>query len=204
MTNTPELDFWEGRFAAPGYLFGTAPNEFLKRHAYLLKKGEKALAVADGEGRNGVFMAELGLDVTSVDFSPNAQEKARKLAAERGATLKIEQVDILNWDWPAEAFDVVAAIFFQFVGPEGRDKIFAGIKKALKPGGLLLLEGYGPKQLDYKTGGPPHLENLYTRELLEKAFANFSSVEVREYDAEIDEGSGHGGLSALVDLIGRK
>lgn len=202
--STPEFDRWQERFSAPGYLFGTAPNQFLKSHAHLLKKGDKALAIADGEGRNGVFMAEQGLDVTSVDFSPLAQEKARKLAAERGVTLKVERVDIINWDWPTEAFDVVAAIFFQFTGPEGRDKIFAGIKKALKPGGLLLLEGYGPKQLEYKTGGPSILENLYTRELLEKAFADFSSIEVREYDAEINEGPGHGGMSALVDLVGRK
>ena len=202
--STLEFERWQERFAAPGYLFGTAPNEFLKNHAHLLKKGEMALAIADGEGRNGVFLAEQGLDVTSVDFSPLAQAKARKLAAERGVTLKVEQVDIVNWDWPAEAFDVVAAIFFQFAGPEGRDKIFAGIKKTLKPGGLLLIEGYGPKQLEYKTGGPGRLENLYTRELLEKAFADFSSIEVREYDAEINEGPGHGGMSALVDLVGRK
>jgi len=202
--STPEFERWQERFAAPGYLFGTAPNTFLKNQAHLLKKGEKALTIADGEGRNGVFLAEQGLDVLSIDFSPVAQEKARKLAAERGVTLKVEQVDILNWDWPVEAFDVVVGVFFQFAGPEGRAKIFAGIKKALKPGGLLLLEGYGPKQLEYKTGGPPHLENLYTRELLEKAFADFSSIEVREYDAEINEGSGHGGMSALVDLVGRK
>ena len=202
--SNPEFERWQERFAAPGYLFGTAPNQFLKAHAHLLRKGEKALAIADGEGRNGVFMAEQGLDVLSVDFAPLAQDKARKLAAERGVTLRVEQVDIINWDWPAEAFDVVAAIFFQFVGPEGRDKIFAGIKKALKPGGLLLLEGYGPKQLEYKTGGPPHLENLYARAILEKAFGDFASIEVREYDAEIDEGPGHGGLSALVDLVGRK
>jgi cyclopropane fatty-acyl-phospholipid synthase-like methyltransferase len=202
--STPEFERWQERFAAPGYLFGTAPNTFLKNHAHLLKKGEKALSIADGEGRNGVFLAEQGLDVLSIDFSPVAQEKARKLAAERGVTLKVEQADILNWDWPAEAFDVVVGVFFQFTGPEGRAKIFAGIKKTLKPGGLLLLEGYGPKQLEYKTGGPPHLENLYTRELLEKAFADFSSVDVREYDAEINEGSGHGGMSALVDLVGRK
>jgi cyclopropane fatty-acyl-phospholipid synthase-like methyltransferase len=204
MTNTPEFERWQERFAAPGYLFGTAPNEFLKRHAHLLRKGDKALAIADGEGRNGVFLAEQGLDVLSIDFSPLAQEKARKLAAERGVTLKVEQVDILSWNWPAEAFDMVAAIFFQFAGPAGRDKIFAGIKKALKPGGLLLLEGYGPKQLEYKTGGPPHLENLYTRALLEEAFSDFASIEVHEYDAVISEGPGHGGLSALVDLVGRK
>jgi cyclopropane fatty-acyl-phospholipid synthase-like methyltransferase len=151
-----------------------------------------------------VFLAEQGLDVLSVDFSPLAQEKARKLAQERSVAMNIKQVDILNWDWPETTFDVVAAIFFQFAGPEGRDKIFAGIKKTLKPGGLLLLEGYGPKQLEYKTGGPPHLENLYTRALLEKAFADFSELDVREYDAVIEEGARHSGMSALVDLVGRK
>jgi cyclopropane fatty-acyl-phospholipid synthase-like methyltransferase len=199
-----EFEHWQQRFAAPDYVFGTEPNEFLKRHGHLLHKGDKALAIADGEGRNGVFMAEQGLDVLSVDFSPNAQEKARKLAAERGVALKVEQADILNWDWPAETFDVVAAIFFQFVGPEGRDKIFAGIKRALKPGGLLLLEGYSPKQLEYKTGGPPHLENLYTRELLEQAFGDFASLDIREYEAELHEGGRHAGVSALIDLVGRK
>jgi SAM-dependent methyltransferase len=204
MTDNPELTRWQERFAAPGYLFGTAPNAFLKAHAHLLRKGEKALAIADGEGRNGVFMAEQGLDVLSVDFSPIAQEKARKLAAERGVTLRFEQADIVNWDWPAEAFDVVAAIFFQFVLPPERDKIFAGIKKTLKPGGLLLLEGYGLKQLEYRTGGPSNPAQLYTRELLEQAFGAFSSLDIREYDAELHEGDRHAGLSALIDLVGRK
>ncbi len=204
MTDNSERARWDKRYAEPGFLFGSAPNAFLKQHAHLLHAGEKALAIADGEGRNGVFLAEQGLDVLSVDFSPLAQEKARKLAKERGVTLRIEQVDILDWDWPPAAFDVVVAIFFQFTGPAGRDKIFAGIKKALKPGGLLLLEGYGPKQLEYKTGGPGQIENLYTRALLENDFADFSSIEVREYDATLTEGARHSGLSALVDLVGRK
>jgi SAM-dependent methyltransferase len=204
MTENPELTHWQQRFATPGYLFGTAPNVFLKAHAHLLRKGEKALAIADGEGRNGVFLAELGLDVLSVDFSPLAQEKARKLAAERGVRLRVEQVDITNWTWPEAAFDVVAAIFFQFCKPPERDKIFAGIKKTLKPGGLLLLEGYGPKQLEYKTGGPSDLARLYTRELLEQAFRDFSSLDIREYDAELHEGERHAGMSALIDLVGRK
>jgi cyclopropane fatty-acyl-phospholipid synthase-like methyltransferase len=198
------FDHWQQRFSGDDYRFGTAPNAFLKAHAHLLKKGQTALAIADGEGRNGVFLAEQGLDVLSADFSPNAQAKARKLAAARGVSMRVEQVDLINWEWPAETFDVVAAIFFQFAGPADRAKIFAGIRKTLKPGGLLLLEGYGPKQLDYKTGGPPHLDHLYTSALLKDAFADFASVEVREYDAEIYEGSGHGGMSALVDLVGRK
>lgn len=202
--NTLEFDRWQERFAAPGYLFGTAPNKFLRDHAHLLKKGQKALAIADGEGRNGVFLAEQGLDVLSVDFSPIAQEKARTLAKERGVVMRIEQADIIEWHWPPEEFDVVAAIFFQFALPPQREKIFAGIKRTLKPGGLLLLEGYGPKQLEYKTGGPSDLVRLYTRELLEQAFADFSEIDVRTYDQVIEEGPRHSGMSALVDLVGRK
>jgi len=204
MTGKTDFDHWQERFAGDEYRFGTEPNAFLKANAHLLRQGQTALAIADGEGRNGVFLAGQGLDVMSVDFSPNAQEKARKLAAARGVTMRVEQVDIVNWDWPANAFDVIAGIFFQFAGPADRVKIFAGIKKALKPGGLLLLEGYRPKQLDYKTGGPSKAENLYTRELLEAAFGDFASIDIREYDAEIHEGPGHAGLSALIDLVGRK
>jgi SAM-dependent methyltransferase len=199
-----ELDRWQERYATDEYRFGTAPNAFLASQAKLLPKSGKALAVADGEGRNGVFLAEHGLDVLSLDFSPNAQAKARKLAAARGVTISVEQADVINWSYPPDAFDVVAAIFFQFAAPPDRDRIFAGIKRTLKRGGLLLLEGYGPKQLEYKTGGPGILENLYTLEILEAAFGDFALLDIREYDAELHEGAGHGGMSALVDLVAVK
>jgi SAM-dependent methyltransferase len=199
-----ELDRWQERYATDEYRFGTAPNVFLASQAKLLPKSGKALAVADGEGRNGVFLAEHGLDVLSLDFSPNAQAKARKLAAARGVTISVEQADVINWSYPPDAFDVVAAIFFQFAAPPDRDRIFAGIKRTLKRGGLLLLEVYGPKQLEYKTGGPGILENLYTREILEAAFGDFALLDIREYDAELHEGAGHGGMSALVDLVAVK
>ncbi len=199
-----EYQRWETRFSAPGYLFGKAPNAFLKSKAHLLKAGQTALSIADGEGRNGVFMAEHGLDVLAIDFSPTALAKSRALAEERGVKLRIEQADLLTWAWPNEAFDVVAAIFFQFLNPAQREKTFAGIKRALKPGGLLLMEGYRPKQLEYKTGGPSEVENLYTRTLLEESFKEFASVEIEEYDAVIHEGAGHGGMSALIDFVGRK
>jgi SAM-dependent methyltransferase len=199
-----EFERWQARFAAPGYLFGTEPNAFLKGHAHLLQKGQRALAVADGEGRNGVFLAERGLDVVSVDFSQLAQDKARSLARQRGVTLRFERADMIEWRWPPDDFDVVAAIFIQFSGPDGREKMFAGIKRTLRRGGLLLMQGYRPKQLEYNTGGPPHLENLYTRPMLEAAFGDFASLDIRERDNIIEEGSGHAGLSALIDLVGRK
>ncbi len=199
-----EFDRWQQRYSAPGYLFGTAPNAFLRSQAHLLPKRGTALAIADGEGRNGVFLAEQGLDVLSIDFSPLAQEKAKKLAAERGVRLRVEQADVTAWTWSEAAYDVIAGIFFQFATPLERERIFAGIKRALKPGGLLLLEGYTPKQLEYKTGGPSKLENLWARELLETSFADLASLDIREYDTELTEGEHHVGLSALIDLIGRK
>jgi SAM-dependent methyltransferase len=200
----PEVERWQKRYAAPGYLFGTEPNAFLKAQAHLLPKSGTALAIADGEGRNGVFLAEQGLDVLSVDFSPLAQDKARALAKRRGVSLRVMQADMTIWDWTPAAFDVVAGIFFQFAKPSERAKIFAGIKRALKPGGLLLLEGYGLKQLQYKTGGPSEPERLYTREMLEDAFSDLASLDIREYDAALKEGEHHVGMSALVDLVGRK
>src|SRR5450432_3433511 len=139
MTET-ERERWQQRFTGPGYLFGTEPNAFLKSQLHLLRKGQSALAISDGEGRNGVFLAEQGLDVLSVDFSEVAQAKARALAQERGVTMRFEIADVLTWAWPVAAFDVVAAIFVQFPPPAERPRFFANIKAALKPGGLLLMQ----------------------------------------------------------------
>lgn len=199
-----EFERWETRFAAPGYLFGTEPNAFLKSQARALKRGWKALSVADGEGRNGVWLAQQGLDVRSFDFSPKAVAKACELAKQRGVTLEMEVADIFTWGWPTAEFDVIAAIFFQFVGPDKRDDVFARIKNALKPGGLLLMEGYHVRQLKYGTGGPCSVGNLWTRELLEQTFADFSSIQITEEDRELTEGTHHLGMSALVDFVGRK
>lgn len=204
MTMSDALKRWNARFSAPGYVFGTAPNIFLTTQLHRLKRGQRALAIADGEGRNGIWLAQQGLDVTSVDFSPVALAKARKRAAEAGVAVEFVEADLASWAWPKAAFDVVAGIFFQFAGPELRARIFRNVKAALKPGGLVLVEGYGPKQLDYKTGGPGVLENLYTEALLRDAFADFEILELRSYDAEIAEGEGHKGMSALVDLVARK
>ena len=199
-----DLEFWEERYSAPDYIFGTAPNAFLASQAHRLKPGLSALAVADGEGRNGVWLAEQGLDVTSIDFSPRALPKARALADQRRVALRVEEADVGNWRWPEAAFDVVVAIFIQFADPPTRERIFAGMKRTLKPGGLLLLEGYRPEQLRYGTGGPPQIEHLYTRALLEQAFADMNILELREHDSELREGARHHGMSALIDLVAVK
>jgi SAM-dependent methyltransferase len=197
-------DLWESRFAVPEYVYGTAPNEFLVAHAHLLPKSGTVLSVADGEGRNGVWLAGRGLDVLAIDWSPSALAKAQALAAQRGVKLCTQQADIVRWQWPVAQFHVVVAIYFQFLTPDERHQVFARIRGALKPGGLLLIEGYRPKQLEYKTGGPSQVENLYTRELLEAEFGSFSELRITEHDSMRSEGTGHAGMSALIDLVGRK
>jgi SAM-dependent methyltransferase len=204
MEQSPDYARWESRFAKPEYEFGKAPNDFLVRCKKLLPKCGKALAVADGEGRNGVWLAEQGLDVLSIDFSPAAQKKAQALAAERGVTIAVEQADVHAWPYPDAAFDVVVEIFTQFSTPAERQKKWAGMRRALKPGGLLILEGYTPKQLQYGTGGPKQIEHLYTRAMLEQAFGDFRDLKIVEEEREMNEGAGHAGMSAVIGLTGRK
>jgi len=118
--------------------------------------------------------------------------------------LRTEVADVTTWQWPAGAFDVVAAIFIQVVTPAQRPTFFANLKNALKPGGLLLMQSYRPEQLKYGTGGPRETERLYTRALLEGAFADMAQLEIREHDSAIEEGTSHVGMSALIDLVAKK
>ncbi|KAF1711539.1 SAM-dependent methyltransferase [Pseudoxanthomonas kalamensis DSM 18571] len=195
---------WDQRYATDDYVFGTAPNAFLASQAFRLQPGMQALAVADGEGRNGVWLAEQGLQVLSVDASDVGLHKAAALAAARGVSLRTELADLGEWDWGRGDYDIVVAIFIQFAGPALRRRLFEGMRAALKPGGLLLLQGYRPEQLGYGTGGPKEAENLYTAELLREAFAGMDILHLHAHDSEIAEGHGHHGMSALIDLVARK
>ncbi|MFC3615876.1 SAM-dependent methyltransferase [Lutimaribacter marinistellae] len=196
---------WEERYrSSAGYLFGKEPALFLRDHENLLEPGLSALSVADGEGRNSVFMAQKGLEVTAIEFAPSAVDRARALATEAGVDVDFRQEDILTREWEQNAFDLVVGIFIQFVGPKDREIQFAGMKQATRPGGLVLLHGYRPEQLDYGTGGPPYAENMYTEGLLRDAFSTWEVLTCRGYDREVQEGRGHSGMSALIDLVARK
>lgn len=195
---------WNERYKGCEYHFGTEPNAFLASNCERLKPGMSCLAVADGEGRNGVWLAEQGLNVLSVDSSQVAVAKARALAVLRGVTMDVELADLNLWQWPENTFDVVVAIFIQFAAPLQRVQLFANLKRCLKPGGLLLLQGYTPRQLEYRTGGPSQVENLYTAAMLREAFPDMEILHLAEHDEIIHEGAGHSGMSALIDLVARK
>ncbi|HPT49444.1 MAG TPA: class I SAM-dependent methyltransferase [Accumulibacter sp.] len=201
---------WSTRYRDAGetYLFGTEPNRFLTGRATVLRVGETALCIADGEGRNSVWLAERGLTTTAVDISAVAVDKARRLATDRGVDVRFLVADMLAPDWPPadlqETFDWVIGIFIQFVGSKERERQFAVIKQLVRPGGRLLLQGYTPKQLDYRTGGPSAVDNLYTVADLRAAFDDWRIEELIDYEDDIAEGDGHRGRSALIGLVARK
>ncbi len=201
---SPEFTRWQERYATADYVFGKAPNEFLARCKELLPTRGTALAVADGEGRNSVWLAQQGLDVTATDFSPVAIAKAKQLAADNNVRVSFIEADAHGWDYPQDTFDVVVEIFTQFSTPAERAVKWAGMRRALKPGGLLIVRGYTPKQLDYGTGGPKAVENLYTRSMLEGALGDFQNIVINEEERELNEGAGHAGMSALIGLTARK
>ena len=196
-------DFWNSRYAEPGYAYGTEPNAFLVSQKKYLKPGGKALAVADGEGRNGVWLAQQGLDVLSVDASEVGLRKTQELAADRGVAIRTEKVDLTTWKWPEQKFDVVAAIFIHFP-PEVRARMHRRMFEALKPGGVLILEAFTPEQLTYKSGGPPVAEMLYTADMLRIDFAGVEILFIEEAIAELTEGNYHRGAGAVVRLVLRR
>ena len=198
------MQTWDARFGGPDFLFGTAPNAYLASHRALLAAGKSVLAVADGEGRNSVWLAQQGLLVDAFDISPVGVAKADELARRAGVSVNLHVNDCDSWDWQPEAYDVVVAIFIQFAGPEMRRRLFARMVATLKPGGYLIVQGYTPKQLDYKTGGPRLLDHLYTGDMMSEAFAALEIIELCEYDGVLDEGTQHVGPSALLGMVARK
>ena len=210
MSQTPSTGFsdpagtWNRRFSEPGYLFGTEPNGWLRAHAGVWHAGQRVLCVADGEGRNSVFLAERGLIVDAFDIAEVGVRKARDFARITGVKVNFAVADIAALQWPESIYDGVAAIFIQFADPQLRERIFEGMVRCLKPGGTLVLQGYTPRQLDYGTGGPPLASHMYTPELLRDAFRALEIVELREYEADLAEGTAHKGHSALIGMVARK
>lgn len=207
MTSTPFSDAaatWNKRYAGEGFLFGPEPNEYLRAQAALLAPGGRALCVADGDGRNSIWLARQGMRVDAFDISDVAVAKARQLAAQAGVTVNYSVADCDQWPWPVQTYDAVAAIFVQFADPAMRQRLFRAMAESLKPGGLLILQGYTPAQLEYKTGGPPILSHLYTADTLRTELAALQIVELREYEAVLAEGKQHCGRSALMGLVARR
>ncbi len=195
---------WNRRYAGDELLFGEQPNEYLRAQQARLPRGGRALCVADGEGRNSVWLAQQGLRVDAFDIAERGIAKARALARRMGVEVNFAVADCDALSWPEAEYDLVAAIFVQFADPAMRKRLFARMARALRPGGLLVLQGYTPRQLQYRSGGPQRVDHLYTEALLRRAFRDLEILELSSYDAELHEGSQHSGMAALIGMVGRR
>jgi len=203
-TFTDGASMWNQRFSGDDYLFGREPNDYLRAQASLLPAGGSVLCVADGEGRNSVWLAKQGFRVQAFDISEVGVAKARKLGSDAEVSVDYTVSDCEQWSWTAQRHEGVVAVFVQFADPEMRARLFANMVHTLKPGGVLILQGYTPRQLEYKTGGPGQLSHLYTAELIRESFKDLQIVELIEYEAELNEGVRHAGRSALLGLVATK
>ena len=197
--------FWNERFNKEEFIFGKEPNEYLVLQTRnYLKPNDKVLCIADGEGRNGVWLAKQGMQVVGFDASDIAIAKANKFARDNQVEVEYSFSDTDSFDWQANAYDAVIGIFIQFAYPQMRERIFQQTHKALMPGGIFILQGYTPKQLEYKTGGPSLIEHLYTEEMIRDLAKEFQILDLRCYEKELNEGARHSGMSALLGLVAKK
>lgn len=194
---------WDERYTGGDFQFGTAPNDHLRAQSWRFRPGQAALAVGDGEGRNGVWLARQGLTVTSLDWSAVGVAKAREFAARQGVALDAQQADVTQWDWPEARYDLIAWIYLH-LPPADRAIAAAGCQRALKPGGLLVLECFSPAQEGRRSGGPKLPELLWDRAIIEHEFAALEVVELTEGAVRLDEGPRHQGLAEVVRCVLRK
>jgi SAM-dependent methyltransferase len=194
---------WDARFATPDYAYGTRPNDFLVEMASRLPPGARVLSLGEGEGRNAVYLAGLGHQVSAVDASAVGLAKAQRLAAERGVTLQTQVSDLGDYHLQPGAWDAVVSIFCH-LPPALRPRVYREVVAALRPGGHVLLEAYTPAQLRHGTGGPPVAELLYTAAQLREDFAGLELERLQELERNVVEGRLHTGRAAVVQLVGRK
>jgi len=205
---------WNERYAEQGYQFGTEPNDFLREQAHHLwdthglpPEGgagtSRVLCLADGEGRNGVWLAEQGLDVTSMDLAPAGLEKARRLATERGVRLTTVHADLATYAIAPGAWQGIVSIFAH-LPPEIRARVHAGVVAGLGPGGVFILEAYRPEQLGRGTGGPPDAERMMNLQRLRPELGALDWLVAREIEREVIEGPRHSGMASVVQLLARR
>lgn len=192
---------WDQRYSEPGFAYGTEPNDFLVReHARL--RGP-VLCLAEGEGRNAVWLAQRGLDVTAVDSSAVGLAKARALAAERGVTVATIEADLSTYPLGVAQWGGIVSVWAH-LPPEVRRRVHRGCVTALRPGGVLLLEAYSPRQVSLGTGGPKDPSWCMSAAALREELAGLELLVADELEREVQEGKYHQGRSAVVQVVARK
>jgi SAM-dependent methyltransferase len=196
-------DFWDKRYAGEGFAYGSAPNDFLQASCHFISPAGEVLCVADGEGRNGVWLAQQGMKVTSVDIAPQGMAKAHALALQRGVALNTEVADLTHYPLGHARWDAIVSIFLHFPA-QLRQAFHARCLDALKPGGVLIYEVYGDLQLGLGTGGPREAELLPSAAEVAADFASVSVLHSYAGLRDIHEGNLHSGAGYVVQLVLQK
>ncbi len=194
---------WDDRYSESGFAYGTEPNAFLAASLQHLPPTGTILCLADGEGRNSVFLAQQGYTVTAVDSSSVGLQKATILATERGVTITTCVADLTDYQLPENSYDAIVSIFCH-LPPPVRKRLHSQIGSSLKNDGVFLLEGYTPRQLEHGTGGPPVRELLMEIVDLKKELQQLQIIHGVEVEREVYEGRLHTGLGSVVQLIAVK
>lgn len=190
---------WDDRYSSEEYVYGTEPNEFLVEQAQALAPG-RVLCIAEGEGRNAVWLAQQGHSVSAVDGSAVGLAKARRLAADRGVNIETVHADLADFDIEAGAWDAIVSIFGH-LPPALRRIVHARCAAGLAPDGRMILEAYTPEQLRHGTGGPPTEELMMTADALRTEFPGLEFVLLEERERPVHEGRGHHGMAAVVQMV---
>lgn len=206
MTETDWLKKWNDRYSASEYAFGQEPNAYLKVQIEKLPTG-KAIFAAEGEGRNAVFAASLGWQVSAFDISSEGRKKALQLAEKKGVSLDYRVGKLAELEFSPQSFDLVGLIYAHF-GPT-KSKYHKQLDELLRPGGIVIFEAFSKSHIEYRkrnenVGGPRDLDTLYSVEEIKADFANYDVIELAEVEVELNEGSGHNGVGSVVRFVGRK
>jgi SAM-dependent methyltransferase len=193
---------WDARYREQGWAFGTEPNDFLREQADQLPPG-RVLCLAEGQGRNAVWLAQRGHDVTAVDQSAVGLEGAQQLAAERGVTITTVRADLAAHTIEPGAWNGIVSIYAHVEGTL-RARVHAAVERGLAPGGVFVLEAYRPDQIGRGTGGPSEDDRMVNLERLRRELPALEFVVAREVDREVLEGHRHRGLSSVVQLVARR
>jgi len=192
---------WDERFGVEEYVFGTDPNDFLVAQSGMLRS--PVLSLGEGEGRNAVFLASLGLTVYAVDSSVVGLSKARSLARSRGLDIRTIEADLAHHVPPDSHYEAVISIFAHLPSPV-RQQLYPRVTRCLKPGGILLIEAYAEAQINRDTGGPKDLDMLMSVGKIQQEFPGFEPLCLREVEREVCEGRGHTGAACVVQFVGRR
>ncbi|HES77281.1 MAG TPA: class I SAM-dependent methyltransferase [bacterium] len=203
MNHSSQQEFWNQRYAESDYAYGDAPNAFVQGQIWRLSEAGRVLLPGDGQGRNSVWLAQQGFDVTCVDWSETGRARALELAARHSVSIEPVLADLTAWLWPESTFDAVVAVHLHLM-PDARQQVHRAMLQALKPGGQILLEAFDQEQAGLNSGGPRNLAMLYSAEMLAEDFAEAEILMLERAQVVLDEGLYHQGVAEVVRMVAQQ